>query len=102
MDKSWQALCDSMGKPETTAELFGRLIGAATAIQTAASMLAKGKRVKIVSAYNGQDYGRSRPSLTGKIVEVESIHIDPLHGGGCLFVKGQNLGLGFDEVEWVE
>jgi hypothetical protein len=102
MDKSWQALCDSMGKPGTTAELFGRLIGAATAIQTAASMLAKGKRVKIVSAYNGQDYGRSKPPLTGQIFEVTSIHIDALHHGGFLFIKGQRLGLGFDEVEWVE
>lgn len=78
------------------------LINKAKDLQNKAEVLVKGKRVKIVSNYNGQDYGRSKPALTGQIFEVTSIHIDGLHRGGWLFIKGQRLGLGFDEVEWVE
>jgi hypothetical protein len=58
-----------------------------------------GKRVKIISNYNGQPHGRSKPPLTGRIFEVEyvSTNDSEIQFG----LKGQNLFVRLHEVEFV-
>jgi hypothetical protein len=59
-----------------------------------------GKKVRITSNYNGQPYGRSRPSLRGKIFTVSGVEI----GARCTFLwlKDQRLSIDLDDVEFVE
>lgn len=59
-----------------------------------------GQRVKIVSNYNGQPHGRSKPSQRGQEGEVECVHFDP-HWGPSLKLKDRDLYLGLDEVEFL-
>ena len=41
----------------------------------------KGKTVEIVSNFNDQPHGRSKPSLKGKRFAIKSAHIETRHGG---------------------
>jgi hypothetical protein len=36
----------------------------------------KGRKVRVLSNFNGQPWGRSKPSLKGKVFEVERVHYD--------------------------
>lgn len=57
-----------------------------------------GKKATIVSDYNGQDYGSSRPSQRGKTVEVHSVFLDS--HGVFFFVYGERQSLRADELEF--
>lgn len=40
-----------------------------------ATLVAVGRKVRIVSDFNGQPYGRSKKSLRGKILTINSVHL---------------------------
>ena len=57
-----------------------------------------GRTATIVSNYNGQDYGSSRPSKRGKTVEICRVHIDA--SGVYFFVRGERLSLREEELRF--
>jgi len=63
----------------------------------------KGVRVRIVSDYNGQPYGRSKPSLKGTICTVDSVSIDD--NRAHIFLKEYLYGhpsVGLNDIEFIE
>lgn len=58
-----------------------------------------GRTARIVSNYNGQPYGCSKPSLKGHEAEIEAIYCDPTRSTPSLKLQGHDLYLGLDEVE---
>jgi hypothetical protein len=66
-----------------------------------ANALVVGRPVRILSEYNGQPYGRSRRSMKGREMTVESVaSIDP-HWGINLFLRGERVSIREKEVEWL-
>ena len=73
------------------------------ALQKKAQEIGAGQWVRIISDYNGQEHGHSRPSLRGLVVPIRDVYVGL--GGHVYFtaddsrcVKALNLG----EVEAVE
>lgn len=59
-----------------------------------------GRKVQIVSAYNGQPYGRSKRVLTGRVFEIESVSLRWEHPS--LTLKGQRIPVHLDDVEFLD
>ena len=53
-----------------------------------------GRKVRVISDYNGQPHGKSKPKLTGKIFTITH-YVDDSY----VWVKGQHVGLRFNEFE---
>ncbi len=70
------------------------------AAEEKARSLVLGRRVRIVSAYNGQPFGRSRKPLTGKVFEVVGVSLDG--SAFSLWLSGNGLSIGIDEVEFLD
>lgn len=78
------------------------LIAAGVAIkatQTALTEKYRGRRVRIISDFNGQMHGRSRAALTGQILTVRSVDVDAF--SVSLFLDGQNVAVSVGEVEFL-
>jgi hypothetical protein len=60
-----------------------------------------GRQARIISNFNGQPYGTSKPSLKGKVITVKAISIDSY---GCQVWDGNfdHVYLLIDEVEFLE
>lgn len=58
-----------------------------------------GRKVEIVSPFNGQPYGSSRKSQKGKIKIVTGLHLDS--GGVYLQIEGERLCIRLDEVRFL-
>lgn len=69
-------------------------------LQLSADALVMGRSVRILSDYNGQPYGTSKPSLRGETRIVERVHIDT-HLGFSLFLQGERVSIPTNEVEWL-
>lgn len=52
------------------------LLGQAVEIEVAVNNLLKGRRVEVISDFNDQPHGRSRPSLKGKQYTIRSADMD--------------------------
>lgn len=67
-----------------------------------AQALCQGRTVRIVSDFNGQEFGRSKPSLRGKTLELCSAS---LYSTGefsfCTFDLRVNAGFGPADVEFI-
>ncbi len=63
-----------------------------------------GKKVKIISNYNGQQFGSSKPKLTGKIFEIKSVFYNNsnVESPIGIFIEGHLLGLSLSEVEFID
>lgn len=86
----------NMTGSEITRELKTAVLKIAKINQDAKELI-QGREMKILSDYNGQPYGSSKPSLKGKIFRVESVSIE---GDGCqLLPKGMYVYLPIEEVE---
>ena len=72
----------------------------AKGLEDTAIILSKGRKVRIISKYNGQPFGSSKKPLTGQVFTIKSVMFD--FAGPMLFVEGQNLSLGLSEVEFVD
>ncbi len=62
-----------------------------------------GKSVKILSDWNGQVHGSSKPSLKGKVFKIMNTHID--FDDVTFFLEGYECGhsgVGIDDVEFVK
>lgn len=62
-----------------------------------------GKKIRVVSKYNGQHVGRSRKPLTGRILTINNVALDsgwPSHP--AFGTDEERLYIGLDEVEFVE
>jgi len=63
----------------------------------------EGRSVRILSNYNAQPYGNSKPSLKGKVFKITSAHID---SRDCyFFLEGYEYGCSgvfIDEVEFLK
>ena len=59
-----------------------------------------GREMLITGYYNGQPYGDSKPNLKGKILFIESAHVDQ-HGQICVRPAGHSLYMGTDKFELV-
>jgi hypothetical protein len=70
-------------------------------LQLKADALVAGSPVRILSDYNGQPYGRSKRSLRGEKMIVERVSIDPCQGHISLWLRGERLSIGEEEVEWL-
>jgi hypothetical protein len=89
--------------------LKGFLLNHASAVKThweAAQLEAVGKRVRVVSDFNGQPYGRSRASLRGQILIIDSVH---LYDDGRVSFCGHredgrwlDAGFGINDIEFLE
>lgn len=62
---------------------------------------AVGRRVRILSNYNGQPIGRSRPSLKGKVFHVTHAFWSD-NNGVCLFIEDYGVSIPLNEVEFVD
>lgn len=63
----------------------------------------RGVRVRILSKYNGQMYGRSKPALTGQIRKIARTSVSET-SGVIFWLEGFEYGcpaLALDEVEFV-
>lgn len=72
------------------------------AIEQEVSEAMRGKFVEVISDYNGQMCGSSKPSQSGKILEVATFFYS--HGEPQLFLSKFRYGcpaLGLDEVRFV-
>lgn len=71
------------------------------ALQEQANAIALGKKVRITSEFNGQQFGRSKKSLKGKVVTVNSVSL--YEDGEVSFFSWEIPGAGFglDECEFV-
>lgn len=58
-----------------------------------------GRTARIVSKYNGQLHGRSKPTQTGQQARIECIHIDPTDNEPQIKLEGRSLYLWLREVE---
>ena len=63
-----------------------------------AEELIVGRNVRILSAYNGQPHGRSKPSMLGEVRSVDAVHFD-MQSGVSLKLKGCRLYIPLEEVE---
>lgn len=65
---------------------------------------AEGRTVKIISDYNGQPYGHSKPSMKGQTFKVKNVEITSGGGGGVYFWDGNcdHVYISMDEVEFIE
>lgn len=65
-------------------------------LEEEANALLVGQKVRVLTDYNGQPYGSSKPSLKGHIFTVTSV----LFGYNVqISLEGQRLFLNLDEVE---
>jgi len=65
-----------------------------------ANLKLKGRRVRIVSDFNDQPYGRSRPSLKGKVTTISHVCVESSHS--CFFLEGYLCSVRPNEVEFLE
>lgn len=72
----------------------------AVAAHNLAESMLKGRSIRIVSDYNGQPYGSSKPSLCGQECVVEQVNFD-MQWGISLKLKNHSLYIKLDEVELV-
>lgn len=70
-------------------------------LQEQANAIALGKKVRITSGFNGQQFGRSKKSLKGKVVTVNSVSL--YEDGEVSFFSWEIPGAGFglDECEFI-
>lgn len=62
----------------------------------------KGRKVRILSNYNGQPWGGSKPSLKGKVLKVERVYYDGWPSCPVtLLLEGQRLYIRFNQVEFL-
>jgi len=73
----------------------------ATTAYDQAKAIVKGRKVRIISDYNAQPYGSSKPSLRGEIVTIIDLHFDPYWGITFGLMEYQ-LYIPMIEVELVE
>lgn len=59
-----------------------------------------GLKAMITSNYNGQPYGRSKPSMKGKIVTVTDCYLDH-YDEPYVFVKGLRVALSINEIRFM-
>lgn len=88
-----------MNDQETKRELL-RILTEAKALQLRLDTLVAGRKVKVISDFNGQPYGRSRRSLRGQTLTVERAHIDT-HWGLSFATEEERLFIRENEVEWL-
>lgn len=69
------------------------------ALEEEANGFFRGKKVKIISNYNGQVYGASKKPLTGKTVTIRNVCLENGLSFGCEELR---VYLGSDEVEFIE
>lgn len=62
--------------------------------------LVVGKKVRILSNYNGQVIGTSRPSLKGRVFNVTGFCMSDTTM--FLFTSAGNISIRLDEVEFIE
>lgn len=65
-------------------------------IEAALNKRYAGKRAVITSSYNGQPYGRSRPSMLGKTVVIEDVIVSD---SILVVIEGESVALRPDELE---
>jgi len=75
---------------------FNKALGAHRNIRE----LLVGRSAKIISDYNGQPYGRSAPSMRGRIKSIVAVHFD-LNQGVSVQLTGSRLYISIDEIEIV-
>lgn len=62
----------------------------------------KGKKVRILSKWNGQPWGKSRPSLQGKEFEIDRVCIDSWETASfCIFLKGERTSIRPESLEFL-
>lgn len=84
---------------EIKAEL-SRLAAVCEQAQEEAKALCKGREIRILSKFNGQPCGCSRPVLTGKVFTVGAVCID--HGAAFVLPGKSGAYAKIDEVEFLE
>lgn len=69
-------------------------------LQLKLDTLVAGRKIRVLSNYNGQPYGRSRKSLHGQVLTVErgSFHG---HWGISFATEEERLYINEKEVEWL-
>jgi len=71
------------------------------AIEVSVKEMLIGRQARIISDYNGQLYGHSKPSLRGKVITIKYASIDSL---GCSVWDGDwnnRAYIGIDEIEFL-
>jgi hypothetical protein len=58
-----------------------------------------GRTVRIVSDYNGQPYGRSRPSQRGRVAKIVSVVVDAGEAQPQVLLDDWGCYMDLDEVE---
>jgi hypothetical protein len=58
-----------------------------------------GKRARIISDWNGQPYGRSKPSQEGKEAKIVQVEMDPSDDEPSVLLEGYNLYIALGEIE---
>jgi len=64
------------------------------------SMMMVGRKVKILSDFNGQPYGTSKKSLKGKILTVKMVTAN--YADVQVLLEGEKLFIPVEEVEFME
>ena len=62
----------------------------------------EGKRYKIISDFNGQPYGHSKPSLKGKVFVVRGVVVDEYEDVSVWNGNIDHCFINLDEVEFIE
>lgn len=62
--------------------------------------LVKGRKIRVAGDWNGQPWGRSKPSKRGKEYVVRGAGLD-VQWGVFLWLEGERLSIRADEVEWL-
>lgn len=72
------------------------------ALKTKANLLAVGKKVRILSDFNGQPYGKSRKSLCGDVFTIGAVYLESTGRVSLFLNDSRNLAcVGINEVEEV-
>lgn len=90
---------DYVTESEDQAEVNKR-IEAIRVLKGEIDFMLKDQNAKIVSNYNGQPHGRSKPKMTGEVRRITSVYLSEYMGPKIsIFLEGTRLGLGFNEIE---
>jgi len=91
-------MSDNKNKLSRVLELLTEMIESEKGIKA----LLIGRRVRIISNYNGQPYGHSKKPLTGLEFVIEGVQVDTLSGINLRAPTGHRLYLGIEEVEFLD
>jgi hypothetical protein len=83
-----------------TLELVARHYGKVAEAYHDLKALLVGRSAKIMSDYNGQPYGSSKPSMKGQIKSITDVHLDA-HSGVSVLLVGCQLYIPLDQIKLV-